>query len=300
MLRGNLAPDGAVIKPSAATPAPDEAPRPRGRVRGHRRLQGADRRRGARHRRDLRHGAEELRPEGLSRHGRGRQHGAAAEGAEARASPTWCGSPTRACRGTAYGTVVLHTAPEAARRRPAGARARRRHDRARRGRRAGCISTFPTRSSRARLADWKPAVEAPERAMRRLYHDHVEGADTGADFDFLEGLPRRAGRPGLALMAWKIALVGIGKIARDQHVPAHRRQRRTSSWRRRVSRHGDRRRRGDFTDLDDLLEARPDMPLRLALHAAAGRATTMRARGAGGGAARDAGKAARRDAGRGA
>ena len=60
----------------------DEAPRPRGGVREHRGLPRAHRRPEARHRRALRHGAEELRAEGLSRHGRGRQHAAAAEAAE--------------------------------------------------------------------------------------------------------------------------------------------------------------------------------------------------------------------------
>ena len=57
----------------------DAASRPRRRLREHRGLQCPHRRSGARHRRDLRHGAEELRPARLSRHGRGRQHGPAAE-----------------------------------------------------------------------------------------------------------------------------------------------------------------------------------------------------------------------------
>ena len=56
-----------------------QASRPRRGVRDDRRLQGADRRSGSRHRRDLRDGAQGLRAEGLSRHGRSRQHGAAAE-----------------------------------------------------------------------------------------------------------------------------------------------------------------------------------------------------------------------------
>ncbi len=54
VLSGNLAPDGAVLKPSAASPHLMKHTRPRRRVRGYRRLQGADRRRRARHRRDLR------------------------------------------------------------------------------------------------------------------------------------------------------------------------------------------------------------------------------------------------------
>ena len=81
VLRGNLAPDGAVLKPSAASAHLMRAPRAGGGLRGHRRLQGEDRGRGPRHRRDLRDGAEELRAARLSGHGRGRQHGAAAEGA---------------------------------------------------------------------------------------------------------------------------------------------------------------------------------------------------------------------------
>ena len=85
VLRGNLAPHGAVLKPSAASPHLMQPSRPRRRVREHRALQGAHRRSGARRRRRLRAGAEELRPEGLSRHGGGRQHGAAAEGAADRA-----------------------------------------------------------------------------------------------------------------------------------------------------------------------------------------------------------------------
>ena len=98
VLRGNLAPDGAVLKPSAASAAPDGASRAGGRLRGHRRLQGEDQRRRARHRRDLRDGAEELRAAWLSRHGRGRQHGAAAEGAAQGHHRHGARSPTRACR----------------------------------------------------------------------------------------------------------------------------------------------------------------------------------------------------------
>ena len=38
-----------------------------------------------------------------------------------------------------------------------------------------------------RLADWRPNVETPASGYAKLFHDHVEGADTGADFDFLKG-----------------------------------------------------------------------------------------------------------------
>ena len=97
VLRGNLAPDGAVLKPSAATPAPDAAPRPRRGVREHRGLQGA-------HRRPERSTSTQTcvlvlkncGPQGLSRHGRGRQHGPAAQAAAQGRDATWCASRTRA------------------------------------------------------------------------------------------------------------------------------------------------------------------------------------------------------------
>ncbi|QDY68495.1 L-arabinonate dehydratase [Qingshengfaniella alkalisoli] len=88
--------------------------------------------------------------------------------------------------GTAYGTVVLHTAPEAARGGPLAVV------------RTGDMIELdvPNRrlhldiseeELRARLADWTPPVERPHGGYAQMYHDHVEGADTGADFDFLKG-----------------------------------------------------------------------------------------------------------------
>ena len=67
VLRGNLAPDGAVIKPSAASP---ELMRHTGRAVVFESYRGTASRRGRRqprYRRELRHGPEELRTEGLSR-----------------------------------------------------------------------------------------------------------------------------------------------------------------------------------------------------------------------------------------
>ena len=96
VLQGNLAPDGAVIKPSAATPAADDSiAAARWCSRRIEEFKARIDDAGAGYRRELRHGAEGLRAEGLSRHGRGRQHAAAAESCCSRASPTWCGSPTR-------------------------------------------------------------------------------------------------------------------------------------------------------------------------------------------------------------
>jgi len=113
VLRGNLAPAGAIIKPSAATPALMQH---RGRAvvfEKHRGLQGAYRRSQARHRRQLHHGAQELRPEGLPRHGRSRQHGLPPKVLQQGVTDMLRISDAR-MSGTAYGTVILHTAPEAA------------------------------------------------------------------------------------------------------------------------------------------------------------------------------------------
>jgi dihydroxy-acid dehydratase len=88
--------------------------------------------------------------------------------------------------GTAYGTVVLHTSPEAARGGPlAVVRSgdfieldvanRRLH------------LDIPDEELAARLAAWKPPVEPPASGYAKLYHDHVQGADKGADMDFLVG-----------------------------------------------------------------------------------------------------------------
>ncbi|MEM9228476.1 MAG: L-arabinonate dehydratase [Pseudomonadota bacterium] len=88
--------------------------------------------------------------------------------------------------GTAYGTVVLHTAPEAARGGPLAVV------------RSGDMIELDVPARRlhldisqdeleARLADWKPAIETPEGGYAQLYHERVTGADTGADFDFLVG-----------------------------------------------------------------------------------------------------------------
>ena len=88
--------------------------------------------------------------------------------------------------GTAYGTVVLHTSPEAARGGPlAVVRTgdmieldvpnRRLH------------LDIPEEELAARLAGWTPRVERPNGGWAMLYHDHVQGADTGADMDFLIG-----------------------------------------------------------------------------------------------------------------
>ncbi|MEM8702905.1 MAG: L-arabinonate dehydratase [Pseudomonadota bacterium] len=88
--------------------------------------------------------------------------------------------------GTAYGTVVLHTAPEAAAGGPLAVV------------RSGDFIELDVPGRRLhlevsdeelqrRLEDWKPTHAIPESGYARLFHDHVQGADTGADFDFLIG-----------------------------------------------------------------------------------------------------------------
>jgi dihydroxy-acid dehydratase len=39
----------------------------------------------------------------------------------------------------------------------------------------------------ARLAQWTPRDEGPASGYAMLHHRHVQGADTGADLDFLKG-----------------------------------------------------------------------------------------------------------------
>ncbi|PWK81435.1 dihydroxy-acid dehydratase [Lentzea atacamensis] len=88
--------------------------------------------------------------------------------------------------GTAYGTVVLHVAPEAAAGGPLGLV------------RTGDVIVLdvenrridveaPDFLSRTPSTAMTAAFAAPKRGWERLYIDHVLGADTGADLDFLVG-----------------------------------------------------------------------------------------------------------------
>lgn len=88
--------------------------------------------------------------------------------------------------GTAYGTVVLHTSPEAAAGGPLAVV------------RDGDMITLdvPDRKLHleisdeelaSRLAAWKPVHERAESGYAWLHQAHVMGADTGADLDFLKG-----------------------------------------------------------------------------------------------------------------
>ncbi|WP_374298924.1 dihydroxy-acid dehydratase, partial [Paracoccus sp. (in: a-proteobacteria)] len=88
--------------------------------------------------------------------------------------------------GTAYGTVVLHTSPEAAAGGPLAVVRdgdmieldvpnRRLH------------LDIPDAELALRLAEWRPTHEVPASGYAWLHQAHVEGADTGADLDFLKG-----------------------------------------------------------------------------------------------------------------
>ncbi len=92
--------------------------------------------------------------------------------------------------GTAYGTVCLHTSPEAAAGGPLAVVQngdfieldvpnRRLH------------LDIPDEELAARLAAWQPLHELFDSGYAWLHQKHVEGADTGADLDFLKG-PRGA------------------------------------------------------------------------------------------------------------
>jgi L-arabonate dehydrase len=88
--------------------------------------------------------------------------------------------------GTAYGTVVLHTSPEAAAGGPLAVVRdgdmieldvpnRRLH------------LDIPQAELDARLAAWTPSHSQPDSGYAFLHQAHVQGADTGADLDFLKG-----------------------------------------------------------------------------------------------------------------
>ena len=199
VLRGNLAPDGAVLKPSAASP---RLMRHRGRAVvfnsiEHYNARIADP--------DLDVDADcvlvlqGVRTEGVSRHGGGRQHGPAAEGA--------------ADRGDRHGQD-LGRADErdrvrdgrparvsgSRRRRSARARARRRHDRARR---RGAPAARRRQRRGARRAPGRLAGAGAGRAARRVravvHRARATGRQRGRP-GFSRGLPGTRGHAGVALI----------------------------------------------------------------------------------------------------
>jgi dihydroxy-acid dehydratase len=185
VLRGNLVPDGAVIKPSAATP---ELMRHRGRAvvfenieDYHRRVDDADL--------DI----DETCVMVLKNCGPRGYPGMAEVGNMALPAKLLKRGVTDLVRisdarmsGTAYGTVVLHSSPEAALGGPLAlvrdgdvieldVPARRLH-----------LDVTETELKRRR-AQWTPPAPPMLSGYQRLYFDHVLQAHEGADFDFLVG-----------------------------------------------------------------------------------------------------------------
>jgi L-arabonate dehydrase len=88
--------------------------------------------------------------------------------------------------GTAYGTVVLHVAPEAADGGPLAAV--RDGDWIELDCEAGRLHLdIPPAELADRLATLTPTADASKGGYRRLYVNHVLQADEGCDFDFLVG-----------------------------------------------------------------------------------------------------------------
>ena len=86
--------------------------------------------------------------------------------------------------GTAYGTIVLHVSPESAIGGPLALV--RSGDRLRLSVRERRIDlAVPQSEMQKRKAAWKPPVSAPARGYAKLYMDHVLQAEHGCDFDFL-------------------------------------------------------------------------------------------------------------------
>jgi dihydroxy-acid dehydratase len=86
--------------------------------------------------------------------------------------------------GTAYGTIVLHVSPEAAVGGPLALV--KNGDRIRLSVRERRIELLADESElNARKSRWKPPVAAPARGYAKLYMDHVLQAEHGCDFDFL-------------------------------------------------------------------------------------------------------------------
>src|SRR5687768_8599384 len=86
--------------------------------------------------------------------------------------------------GTAYGTIVLHVSPESAIGGPLALV--RNGDRIRLSVKERRIDlAVPEAELQKRRAAWKPPVTPPTRGYAKLYMDHVLQAEHGCDFDFL-------------------------------------------------------------------------------------------------------------------
>ncbi len=96
----------------------------------------------------------------------------------------------RVCRGTAFGTVVLHVSPEA----EAGGTLAlvQTGDRIKLDTAAGRMDLMVDENElAARRANWQPTPPHYERGYASLYIERVLQADKGADLDFLVGKDTR-------------------------------------------------------------------------------------------------------------
>lgn len=189
-LRGSLAPDGAILKRAAATPALFEV---EGRAVVFEGLEDL----GAR----IDHPELDVRPEDILVLKNAGPHAAGMPEAGYLPIP---GKLARAgvkdmvrisdarMSGTAYGTIVLHAAPEAAVGGPLAAV--RDGDRiALSVERKRIDLLVEEREVKRRLESWSPPP-APERGYRALFRRSVLQAPQGCDFDFLVGTPPAASR----------------------------------------------------------------------------------------------------------
>jgi len=95
--------------------------------------------------------------------------------------------------GTAFGTIVLHIAPESVAGGPLALVETGdmiRLDVA--ARRIDLLVDAATLSARAAAWEARPPIPVPARGYARLFHDAIQQADEGCDFDFLAGTSRKA------------------------------------------------------------------------------------------------------------
>ena len=95
--------------------------------------------------------------------------------------------------GTAFGTIVLHIAPEAAAGGPLALV--KNGDRIRLDVASRKIELLVDEVElKKRAAEWKapPVAQEAQRGYARLYREHVQQADQGCDFDFLAATGKRA------------------------------------------------------------------------------------------------------------
>ena len=87
--------------------------------------------------------------------------------------------------GTAFGTVVLHVAPDAASGGPLALV--KSGDRIRLSVRDRRLDLMVAETELAKRREGFKTPQLPERGYARLYNEHILQADAGCDFDFLRG-----------------------------------------------------------------------------------------------------------------